>query len=123
MKMKLICAVLLFAILFTTACRANKITLDPALTASLNASADSYDAQFPDDEAWNIARLCVTEPLGLYRHEAGQIWAVVCVIRAFPDTYGAVLLDNSYTVLSAEHVSAKDLAALEALVFSVGWKK
>lgn len=114
---------LILTALLLAACGPSNITLDPALTASLNASADRYDAQFPGDVEWNIAGLCVNEPLGLYRHEAGGLWAVVCVIRAMPDTYGAVLLDNSYTVLSTEHVSAKDLTALEALVFSVGWER
>ncbi len=122
MKTILKVTALLLTVLILSACGGSKVTLDPALIASLNARADAYDAQFPGDVEWNIARLCVNEPLGLYRYEAGQIWAVVCDIPALPDAYGAVLLDSSYTVLSTEHVTAVNLAALEDLVFSAGWE-
>lgn len=120
MKKILFSTALLLALLLT-ACGAN-VTLDSALTSALNTYADQYDAQHPGDADWNIARLCANEPLGLYRHEGAQIWAVVCALPALPGAYGAVLLDSSYTVLSTEHVNAVNLSALEDLVFSVGWE-
>lgn len=112
---------LLLTVLLLSACGAN-VTLEPALTSALNACADQYDAQYPGDTDWNIARLCADKPLGLYRHEGAQLWAVVCALPALPDVYGAVLLDSSYTILSTEHVNAVNLSALEDLVFSAGWE-
>jgi predicted small lipoprotein YifL len=120
MKKIFVSMALLLALLLT-ACGA-KVTLDSALTSALNTYADQYDAQHPGDADWNIARLCVNDPLGLYRHEGSQLWAVVCKIPAMPGTYGAVLLDSSYTVLLTEHLNAANLTALEELVFSVGWE-
>ena len=120
MKKILVSMALLLALLLT-ACSAN-VTLDAAMTSALNTYADQYDVQHPGDADWNIARLCANAPLGLYRHEGAQIWAVVCALPALPGAYGAVLLDSSYTVLSTEHVNAVNLSALEDLVFSVGWE-
>lgn len=120
MKNKLLTALLL-TVLLLTACGAN-VTLDAALTSALNTYADQYDAQHPGDADWNIARLCVNNPLGLYRHEGSQLWAVVCEIHAMPGTYGAILLDSSYTVLLSDHLNAANLKELEDLVFSAGWE-
>jgi len=120
--MKKILVLMALVAFLLTACGAN-VTLDTAMTSALNAYADQYDAQHPGDVDWNIARLCADKPLGLYRHEGAQIWAVVCALPVLPGVYGAVLLDSSYTVLSTEHVNAVNLTALEALVFSVGWEE
>lgn len=112
---------LIFIALLLTACAAPAPQLDPAMDASMNARADLYDAQYPGVAEMNVARQCVTHPAGLYWHESGRIWAVVCELSS-PNTYGAVLMDVSYTVLSTEHVSAVSIAALEDLVFSAGWE-
>ncbi len=112
---------LIFTALLLTACAAPAPQLDPAMVASMNARADLYAAQYPGTAEMNVARECAANPLGLYWHENG-IWAVVCELPALPNTYGAVLMDSSYTVLSIEHVSAVSQAALEDLVFSAGWE-
>lgn len=112
---------IVFLALCLTACGAN-VTLEPSLTSALNAYADQYDAQYPGDTDLNIARLCADKPLGLYRHEGAQLWAVVCALPALHGAYGAVLLDSSYTILSTEHINAINLSALEDLVFSAGWE-
>lgn len=121
MKTTLKFTVLLFTVLILSACGGNKVTLDPALIVSMNTQADLYDAQYPDTAEINVARACVAEPLGLYWHESG-LWAVVCELPALPKTYGAVLMDASYTVFKTTYVSAESIAALEEMVFSTGWE-
>lgn len=113
------CLILIALIL--TACAAPAPQLDSAMTASMNARADAYDAQYPGMTDTNVARECAKNPIGLYWHENG-IWAVICVLPAMPNTYGAVLMDASYTVLSTEHISAASRSALEDQVFAVGWE-
>lgn len=116
--------IFLFA-LFLAACAAPAPQLSPEMVASMTARADLYDAQYPGMAETNVARLCVTAPIGRYWHEEGQIWAVICEVplqSSLPNMYGAVLMDRSYTVLSTEQVSASSRSALEDLVFSVGWE-
>ena len=113
---------IIFIALLLAACGASRPALTPEMTTALNARADLYDMEYPGGDI-NVARQCVTEPLGLYWHEDGQIWAVICELPALPGTYGAVLMDRSYMVIRTEHVNAKSLGALEDLVFSVGWEE
>ena len=114
--------ILFISILFLTACATSTPALSPEMVASMNARADLYDAQYPGAPEMNVARQCVTKPIGLYWHPNG-IWAVICELPALPNTYGAVLIDGSLQILSTEHVTAVSKTALEDLVFSVGWEK
>lgn len=111
----------LLLVLLLTACASPAPTLPAEMVASMTERADWYDAQYPGTPEMNVARECVTKPIGLYWHPNG-IWAVVCELPELPNTYGAVTMSISYTVLSTEHVSAASVAALEDKVFSAGWE-
>ena len=106
--------------LILTACGAG-VVLPEGVAQALDARADAYEAQFPGEVDWNIARICLDKPEALYWNDAIQTYAVACVIKAFPDTYGIVLVDVNGVVLNTEHISAKSLTGLEELIRGLGW--
>lgn len=102
------------------ACRAsNSVQLAPEMLASMRASADQYDLEFPGNDM-NIARLCAETPTALYWNEQYQTWAVTCVLP-LPNTYGYVMLDTSYKILNTKHINAVSQSAIDDLIGSVGW--
>jgi predicted small lipoprotein YifL len=126
MKTKLTNALLLFVVMLSSvSCGLAGPELPPEIIPAMNTYADQYDTEHPGDEEWNIARLCINQPIALYWNRDSRMWEVVCEIdvNTYGHTYGVVMIDSaSNTLIYVDHISAYSFKDLEDLIAD-GWER